>query len=443
MDVVELLSSLVSIVSVNDPVKGVKPGKEASSFIRDYLVDHGVEPVVFEVDGFYSVFGSIGEGIPCLMFLAHYDTVPVDPGCWSYDPFKLTIVGDRGYGRGAVDDKANVAALLVALTELSKRRLPCRILYGFTGDEEVGGACGAGYIAHMLHDRGELPKYLVNADGVGFKVIVRRRKIFKIIIEVPVEKRVVYGRVSSREFSVSYPVVQHSHSAYFIHGVDTHPLIAVSVFVRELCVYPIRLYGGFIKTNVIPERAGLDYVEPSISGDRVEVDIGLKKLLEAILPITRLPIETEKPSDYGVTINPNLYEFDRSVHRIYFDMRAMISDRSVVEKALKKLLEEILPEARFYVRTCWGGYQYTPKDSPLVRTFTKVLRDYGLEPVVGEGAGASDSRYYTTYGVEAVDFGPHGGGVHGCNEYVEIPSLKKLPAIYQELALRIISKHSY
>ncbi len=439
MDVVELLSSLVSMVSVNDPVRGLKPSVDVARFIRDYLDEHGVEAFIIEDSGYYSVYGSIGSGELCLLFLAHYDTVPVDPSCWSYDPFNLTIVDGRGYGRGAVDDKANVAALMITLEKLASMKLPCRILYAFTGDEEIGGLHGAGYIARMLYRENMLPRYLVNADGVGEKIITRRRKAYKIVVEAPSRKRVVRGSIEKIEYKPFYPVSNHSHSAYFLHGVDSHPLITLSVFVRENNVSTARLYGSFIKSNVVPGSVGLEYVVMGKNGGEVVVDDGLRDLLEIVYPVTKLVFPTEKPSLYGVTITPNMYEYDGRVHRIVFDLRAMVSNKKAIEEALANLIDSIGygGRVRYRVVEGSGGYQYTPTSSLIARIFKDVLDSMGIEPVFIEGPGASDSRHFTVYGVEAVDFGPRGGNVHGCNEYVVLDSLKRLPEIYYRVAVEV------
>ncbi len=40
--------------------------------------------------------------------------------------------------------------------------------------------------------------------------------------------------------------------------------------------------------------------------------------------------------------------------------------------------------------------------------------------------------------MKAIDFGPKGGNIHGPNEYVEINSLRKMPLLYREVALRLL-----
>lgn len=145
-----MLAELVSLNTVNDPIRGVKPPREAAEVIREWLRENSVDAYILEVNGYYTVYGFTGKE-PHLMFIAHFDTVPVVHRNWIYDPFRLTIVGDKAYGRGALDDKSNVASIMIALRELAQREIP--VYYAFTGDEEIGGRNGALVIADKIRAR--------------------------------------------------------------------------------------------------------------------------------------------------------------------------------------------------------------------------------------------------------------------------------------------------
>jgi len=77
-----------------------------------------------------------------------------------YEPFKLTVEGNKAYGRGSVDDKGNVASLMFALKELKEKPLNGKVLFAFTGDEETGGATAL-YIAEKLNEINKLPSFLI------------------------------------------------------------------------------------------------------------------------------------------------------------------------------------------------------------------------------------------------------------------------------------------
>ena len=74
------------------------------------------------------------RGSPEILFNVHLDTVPINKG-WSYDPLKLTVDGDRAYGRGSCDIKGAAACLLA----LSETDTDMAVL--FSTDEEGTESC--------------------------------------------------------------------------------------------------------------------------------------------------------------------------------------------------------------------------------------------------------------------------------------------------------------
>ncbi len=119
----------------------------------------------------------------------------------------------------------------------------------------------------------------------------------------------------------------------------------------------------------------------------------------------------------------------------------MSRSKDEIERAMGEVAEFNHPEAEVEVTTNEkAGYLFTHPEEKIVRVTLEVLEELGekAEPVEG-GPGAADSRFFTPYGVKAIDFGPRGGGnIHGPNEYVEVDSLRKMPALYAELARRLV-----
>ncbi|MDR1386142.1 MAG: M20/M25/M40 family metallo-hydrolase [Propionibacteriaceae bacterium] len=77
-------------------------------------------------------------GAPTVCLYAHHDVQPVgDPALWRTEPFQLTQVGRRLYGRGAADDKGGLAAHLACLRELGPNP-PVGLTVFIEGEEEVG-----------------------------------------------------------------------------------------------------------------------------------------------------------------------------------------------------------------------------------------------------------------------------------------------------------------
>ncbi|QNP47782.1 dipeptidase [Diaphorobacter aerolatus] len=87
-----------------------------------------------------------GSGRDEFGILTHADVVPVVAAEWvidgrQIDPFKVTRVGDKLYGRGTIDDKGSIATVLYAMKAVKDSRLPLargiRLMIETT--EETGG----------------------------------------------------------------------------------------------------------------------------------------------------------------------------------------------------------------------------------------------------------------------------------------------------------------
>jgi carboxypeptidase PM20D1 len=97
------------------------------------------------------------EGAPALVLMAHSDVVPVvNAEGWSRPPFSGALEDGAIWGRGALDDKGPLMAILEAVEILAAREFtPERTLYlAFGHDEEIGGQKGAVAIAAHLAESG-------------------------------------------------------------------------------------------------------------------------------------------------------------------------------------------------------------------------------------------------------------------------------------------------
>lgn len=104
-----------------------------------------------------------------IVFMAHQDVVPAlegEDGGWSYPPFDGTRADGIIYGRGALDDKGSLMAILEAANRLAldgfqpKRTL----IFIFGHDEEVAGG-GAKTAAELLKARNISPYAVLDEGG--------------------------------------------------------------------------------------------------------------------------------------------------------------------------------------------------------------------------------------------------------------------------------------
>jgi carboxypeptidase PM20D1 len=105
-----------------------------------------------------------------ILLMSHQDVVPVEPGTekgWTHPAFSGDVADGFVWGRGALDDKVGVLAILEAVeTLIGKGFQPQRtILLAFGHDEEVGGAHGAAALAALLAQRGAHPELILDEGG--------------------------------------------------------------------------------------------------------------------------------------------------------------------------------------------------------------------------------------------------------------------------------------
>jgi carboxypeptidase PM20D1 len=107
-----------------------------------------------------------GTDLPPMVLMAHYDVVPVAGQEWSRDPFSGLVEDGVVHGRGAIDDKGALVAILEAVESLLADGVtPARDVYlSFGNDEEVAGA-GARLAVEALTARGIRPWAVLDEGG--------------------------------------------------------------------------------------------------------------------------------------------------------------------------------------------------------------------------------------------------------------------------------------
>ncbi|MFT4994426.1 MAG: carboxypeptidase PM20D1 [Paraglaciecola sp.] len=123
----------------------------------------------------YHLKGSAPDLKPAL-FMGHMDVVPVDEntlGQWQYLPFGAEVVDGTIWGRGTIDDKVSVLALMEAMELLLKQGIePKRSVYfAFGHDEEVLGE-GAVAIAEYFSQQKLQFEFVLDEGGVVTEGII-------------------------------------------------------------------------------------------------------------------------------------------------------------------------------------------------------------------------------------------------------------------------------
>lgn len=102
-----------------------------------------------------------------VVLMAHYDVVPVqDESTWEHPPFAGVLADGCIHGRGALDDKGSLAAILEAVeTLLEEGFTPSRTVWLSFGDNEETAGDTAARAAAILQERGVRPWLVLDEGG--------------------------------------------------------------------------------------------------------------------------------------------------------------------------------------------------------------------------------------------------------------------------------------
>lgn len=345
-ETVETLRDLIRMETVNPP------GNEFPlvSRVEDWLREDGIEAEAIEpAEGRGDLIARLrGDGSKRpLLIIAHVDTVGIEEGKWTVDPFEGVVKDGYLYGRGAIDDKGMAACGIEVLRLLAREKVPLKrdVILALTCDEESGGQYG---IQWLLENRREQidAEFGLNEGG---KIIRREGRILYFGVQ-NAEKRphnirlVAHGvsghgsvprpdnpilalaRAVSRIEQNPAPVKLNATTRRFFQGMAEVEKGSYGAFLKALTgddpalaahaaravgekdyvfasmmrnsVSPTILNGGF-RTNVIPSTAEVNLNCRLLPGEKVEAfATWLREVIrdDAVEVVYRVPEEPEAPS---------------------------------------------------------------------------------------------------------------------------------------------------
>lgn len=189
----EFLRDIVRIPSVNPWFSNYEPyttEKAVQEFIRDYLCAMGFETKLWEVKeenlkqftgmpGYYAgrpmherpnlhaEWKGTGGG-KSILLTGHCDVVKAGEG-WTKDPFGGEILDGKMYGRGTVDMKGGLAAMIMAVKAIKEVgiRLCGDVKIGIVPDEEAGGMGILDYVHQGITADGAIMTEPTDTIGIG------------------------------------------------------------------------------------------------------------------------------------------------------------------------------------------------------------------------------------------------------------------------------------
>ncbi len=169
-NIIELTSKLIRFKSMHSQPDEIHA---CADFIMQWCKDNDIEASRIEQEGVPSILVMPENNSATLALMSHIDVVDATD-----DLFEPRIENDRLYGRGAGDDKYAAALSLVLFRDrlqalrakgLNQKDMAFGVI--ITGDEEIGGANGAGHALTRVDC-----EYVIALDGGTPKRMVLKEK---------------------------------------------------------------------------------------------------------------------------------------------------------------------------------------------------------------------------------------------------------------------------
>jgi succinyl-diaminopimelate desuccinylase len=354
----------------------------ALAYLQDLLARAGfelhraifAEPGTAPVDNLYA---RIGTAKPNLMFAGHTDVVPPgNEGAWSHPPFAGEIVGDRLYGRGAVDMKGGIACFVAAALDYlaaqgGKPKGSISLL--ITGDEESVAVNGTVKLLKWATERGESFDHCIlgepsNVDVLGDTIKAGRRGSLNGTLIV-----------TGRQGHVAYP----ERADNPIHGLVT-----------------------LIAALQAPLDEGSEHFAPSHL-EFTSIDVG------------------------NTTVNLIPGEARARFNIRYNDRHSQTALKTLIERRAKAAAAGRVRYAFEWQPS--NADVFVTKPGPFTELAASAIAEVtGHRPKLSTSGGTSDARFIKNY-CPVLEFGLVGRSMHQTDESTPVEDLNTLTAIYRRI----------
>ncbi len=188
---------------------------------------------------------------------AHADTVNVQEADWTMDPFSGTIINGRLYGRGAVDTKGNLAAMIYGAAKVDRSKIRGSIIVSATVSEEV---MEGGSIRTVIEETN--PDFVVIGEATELNLNRGGRGRAEIVIETT-------GK-SAHSSSPEVGICAVHEMVKLIEATDKRPLVTHSLLGPDSLVLTDIISNPYPGSSVIPNRCRATYDRRLLPGEDPE-----------------------------------------------------------------------------------------------------------------------------------------------------------------------------
>ena len=388
-----------------------------------------------KVNGYGLLYEWTGSdpGLAPIVLLAHQDVVPVEPGTegrWTEPPFEGKIAAGYVWGRGALDDKGSLVAILEAIEHLvAGGAQPRRTVYlAFGYDEEVGGRRGAARIAELLASRSVHPEFVLDEGGALTTGLVTG-------ISAPVA---LVGIAEK-----GYVTVSLTAQAEGGHSSMPPPQTAVGILATGLT----RLEGQQMPRAIRGPTADMfDYLGPEMSfGARL---VMANRWLFGGVLAGRFGATPQGNAMLRTTTAPTVLQAGVKENVLPSSARALVNFRILPGDSVGSVLEHVrrvVHDSRITVQTLEETQSnpsgVTSVDAEPFKLLARTIRQVIPEAIVSPWlvVGATDSRHYARLTPNVLRFVGSSIGegdlrrVHGTDERVGVRAYADAVRVYLQL----------
>mgnify|MGYP001197279513 FL=1 len=367
-NVVGILSKLISCKSLTPEDDGCQ------KYIADYLEKLGFEIEIKKNNDVINLIARYGKDSPVFAYAGHTDVVPTgNLDKWKSNPFELTEIDSKLYGRGTSDMKGSVACILISIKDFinSNKDFKGSIIVILTSDEEGPAQNGI----KKLVDDGDLTKHNIDMCLIG----------------EPSSKKILGDTIKNgRRGSLSGKII--------VQGVQGH------VAYPHNAMNPIHAFSSTLKDLVNKEYdKGNEYFPPtSFQISNLNSGVGASNIIPGQLDM---------------------------------DFNFRYSTETTCEKLMENITE-IMDASNLKYTIDWhhSGDPYLTEKKELLNSCIKATKDIlGIMPNISTDGGTSDGRFIAKICDQVIEFGLINESIHKINEYTTENDLKNTTKVYTQI----------
>jgi carboxypeptidase PM20D1 len=367
-----------------------------------------------------------------IMLMAHQDVVPISPnseGSWKHPPFSGAIVGGVIWGRGSLDDKGSLIAIMEAVSDLIKEGYtPNRTTYLFFSDkEEILGETAKKVASYFKENNIRLEAVF---DEGGFILADAFKEVNGPVVAIGLSEK---GYLDLELSASSLP----GHTA-IPHGQTTVAIISKAISKLDEDPFPVHINGFRIKTyetlashmsffDKLP-LANMWLFEPFII--RFNRNNPLFKAVNST---------TSAASMFTAGVRPNI---------LPPEAKAIVNFRIIHGETVESVIEHVqqtIDDPRIALKKLIevNPSHFSSQDTPAYKAITKIVNVLypDIHPVFAPFTtlGVTDSRNFADVSdnqyrfLAALESMSELAGFHGTDERLSIDNLGKMIQFYMLL----------